>query len=105
MFTNAPYIVKKKIQKSRFLVKVHAFCEEMGLISLLGILWYAESKNQCWQAEQWRFYCLICIFPKMAAKLKNNDHDKTAIYLLQQCNLHLCLSKQKWDHNLFRGYN
>ena len=45
-------LVREKIQKSRLLMKVQAFCEEKGLISLLGVFWNAESKHQCWQADK-----------------------------------------------------
>ena len=51
-------------QKRRLFKKVQAFCEEKVLRCLLGVFSYAESKNQCWQAEKWRLYYLICIFPK-----------------------------------------
>ena len=55
---------RKKIRKRRLFKKVQAFCEEKVLRCLLGVFWYAESKNQCWQAEKWRLYYLICIFPR-----------------------------------------
>ena len=35
-------IVRETIQKSRFIMKVQAFCEEKGLMSLLGVFGYAE---------------------------------------------------------------
>ena len=57
-------IVRKKIRKRRLFKKVQAFCEEKVLRCLLGVFWYAESKNQCWQAEKWRIHYLICIFPR-----------------------------------------
>ena len=38
-------IVRKKIRKRRLLKKVQAFCEEKVLRCLLGVFWYAESKN------------------------------------------------------------
>ena len=57
-------IVRKKIRKRRLFKKVQAFCEEKVLRYLLGVFWYAESKNQCWQAEKWPLHYLICIFPK-----------------------------------------
>ena len=43
-------IVRKIIRKRRLFKKVQAFCEEKLLRCLLGVFWYAESKNQCWQA-------------------------------------------------------
>ena len=46
------------------LKKVQAFCEEKVLRRLSEVFWYAESKNQCWQAEKWRLHYLICIFPR-----------------------------------------
>ena len=49
-------IVRKKIRKRRLFKKVQAFCEEKVLRYLLEIFWYAESKNQCWQAEKWRLH-------------------------------------------------
>ena len=58
------FIVRKKIRKRRILRKVQAFCEEKVLRCLLGVYWYAESKNQCWQADKWRLHYLICIFPR-----------------------------------------
>ena len=48
-------IVRKNIRKRRLFKKVQAFCEEKVLRYLLGVFWYAKSKNQCWQAEKWRF--------------------------------------------------
>ena len=57
-------IVRKKIRKRRLFKKVQAFCEEKVLRYLLEVFWYAESKNQCWQAEKWRLHYLICIFPR-----------------------------------------
>ena len=45
-------VVRKKIRKRRLFKKVQAFCEEKVLRCLLGVFWYAESKNQCWQAEK-----------------------------------------------------
>ena len=40
------------------------FCEEKDLRSLLGVFGHAESKSQCWQAEKWRLYFVIYIFPR-----------------------------------------
>ena len=57
-------LVRKKIRKRRLFKKVQAFCEEKVLRYLLDVFWYAESKNQCWQAEKWRLHYLICIFPR-----------------------------------------
>ena len=57
-------IVRKKISKRRLFKKVQAFCEENVLRCLIGVFWYAESKNQCWQAEKRRLHYLICIFPR-----------------------------------------
>ena len=57
-------IDRKKIRKRRLFKKVQAFCEEKVLRYLLGVFWYAESNNQCWQAEKWRLHCLISIFPR-----------------------------------------
>ena len=54
----------EKNQKRRLFKKVQTFCEEKVLRCLLGVFWYAESKNQCWQAEKWRLHYLICIFPR-----------------------------------------
>ena len=51
--------------------KVQAFCEEKVLRCLLGVFWYAESKNQCWQAEKWRLHYLICIFFRVALAIEN----------------------------------
>ena len=58
------YSQGKKIRKRRLFKKVQAFCEEKVLRCLLGVFLYAESKNQCWQAEKWRLHYLICIFPR-----------------------------------------
>ena len=58
------FLVRKKIRKRRLFKKVQAFCEEKVLRYLLEVFWYAESKNQCWQAEKWRLHCLISIFPR-----------------------------------------
>ena len=66
------YIVREIIQQSRLLMKVHAFCEEKGLTSLLGVFEYAESKSQCWQAEKKAFSLSNLHISKMAAKLKSN---------------------------------
>ena len=52
-------LYKKRTEKS---YQVEAFCEEKGLTSVLVVIWYAESKNQCLQAEKWRLIDLICIF-------------------------------------------
>ena len=57
-------LVKTENEKRRFVMKVRAFCEEKGLRSVLGVFGYAESKNQCWQAEKWLLHHLICIFPR-----------------------------------------
>ena len=62
--THLCVIVRKKIRKRRLFKKAQAFCEEKVLRCLLGVFWYAESKNQCWQAEKCRLLCLICIFPR-----------------------------------------
>ena len=48
-----------------------AVCEEKGLTPWLGVIQYAESKNQCWQAERWRLNDLICIFSKWPPKTWN----------------------------------
>ena len=61
-------LVRTKNQKSRLVLMVQAFCEEKGLRSLLGVFGYAESKNQCWQAEKWLFIDLICIFSRWSPK-------------------------------------
>ena len=59
------YSIKvKKNQKRRLFKKVQAFCEERVLRCLLEVFWYAESKNQCWQADKRRLHNLICIFPR-----------------------------------------
>ena len=63
-------IVKTENEKRRFVMKVQAFCEEKGLRSFLGVFGYAESKNQCWQAEKWLLHHLICIFPRWPPKLR-----------------------------------
>ena len=63
-YTGFTVLVRKKIRKRRLFKKVQAFCEEKVLRCLLGVFWYAESKNQCWQAEKWRLHYLICIFPR-----------------------------------------
>ena len=55
---------QEKIRKRRLFKKVQAFCEEKVLKCLLGVFWYAESNNQCWQAEKRRLHYLICIFPR-----------------------------------------
>ena len=65
-------IVKTENEKRCFVMKVQAFCEEKGLRSFLGVFGYAESKNQCWQAEKWLLYHLICIFPRWSPKLRKN---------------------------------
>ena len=61
-------LIKTENEKRRFVMKVQAFCEEKGLRSFLGVFGYAESKNQCWQAEKWLLYHLICIFPRWPPK-------------------------------------
>ena len=61
-------IVRTKNQKSHLVLTVQAFCEEKGLRSLSGVVGYAESKNQCWQAEKWLFIDLICIFSRWPPK-------------------------------------
>ena len=38
--------------KFRLFMKVHAFCEEKGLMSQLAAFWYHELQNQCWQSEK-----------------------------------------------------
>ena len=43
---------KKKNRKRRLFKKVQAFCEEKVLRYLIVVFWYAEFKNQCWQAEK-----------------------------------------------------
>ena len=58
------YSQEKKSEKRRLFKKVQAFCEEKVLRCLLGVFWYTESKNQCWQAEKWHLHYLICIFPR-----------------------------------------
>ena len=55
---------QEKIRKRHLFKKVQAFCEEKVLRYLIEVFWYAESKNQCWQAEKWRLCYLICIFPR-----------------------------------------
>ena len=65
------YIVKKRNEKS---YQVQAFCEERGLTPLLGVIWYAESKNQCWQAERWLLIELICIFSRWPPKNHGTYH-------------------------------
>ena len=62
-------IVRKKNQKRRLFKKVHAFCEEKVLRYLLGVFWYAESKNQCGKLKNGVSLSNLHI-PKMAAKLK-----------------------------------
>ena len=54
-------------------MRVQAFCEEKGLRSFLGVFGYAESKNQCWQAEKWFLHHLICIFPRWPPKLRKTS--------------------------------
>ena len=66
-------IVKTENEKRRFVMKVQAFCEEKGSRSFLGVFGYAESKNQCWQAEKWLLHHLICIFPKWPPKLRKTS--------------------------------
>ena len=61
-------VVRTKNHKSRLVLTVQAFCEEKGLRSLSGVFGYAESKNQCWQAEKWLFIDLICIFSRWPPK-------------------------------------
>ena len=63
-------VVKTENEKRRFVMKVQAFCEEKGLRSFLGVFGYAESKNQCWQAEKWLLHHLICIFPRWPPRLR-----------------------------------
>ena len=62
MYMYAEIIVRKKIRKRRLFKKVQAFCEEKVLRYLLGVFWYAESKNQCWQAENCVFTILFAYF-------------------------------------------
>ena len=64
-------VVKKRNEKS---YQVQAFCEERGLTSLLGVIWYAESKNQCWQAGKWLLIELICIFLRWPPKNHGTCH-------------------------------
>ena len=66
-------IVSKKNQKRRLFKKVQAFCEEKVLRYLLGVFWYAESKNQCCQAEKMASSLSNLHISKMAAKLKKNQ--------------------------------
>ena len=66
-------LVKTENEKRRFVMKVQAFCEEKGLRSFLGVFGYAESKNQCWQAEKWLLPHLICIFPRWPPKLRKTS--------------------------------
>ena len=66
-------VVKTENEKRRFAMKVQAFCEEKGLRSFLGVFGYAESKNQCWQAEKWLLHHLICIFPRWPPKLRKTS--------------------------------
>ena len=66
-------VVKTENEKRRFVMKVQAFCEEKGLRSFLGVFGYAESKNQCWQAEKWLLHHLICIFPRWPPKLRKTS--------------------------------
>ena len=66
-------LVKTENEKRRFVMKVQAFCEEKGLRSFLGVFGYAESKNQCWQAEKWLLHHLICIFPRWPPKLRKTS--------------------------------
>ena len=68
-----PVLVKTENEKRRFVMKVQAFCEEKGLRSFLGVFRYAESKNQCWQAEKWLLHHLICIFPRWPTKLRKTS--------------------------------
>ena len=58
-------IVKKRNEKS---FQVQAFCEEKDLTLRLGVFWYAEFKNQCWQTEKWLLIDLICIFSRWSPK-------------------------------------
>ena len=66
-------VVKTENEKRRFVMKVQAFCEEKGLRSFLGVFRYAESKNQCWQAEKWLLHHLICIFLRWSPKLRKTS--------------------------------
>ena len=54
-------------------MKVQAFCEEKGLRSFLGVFGYAESKNQCRQAEKWLLHHLICIFLRWPLKSRKKS--------------------------------
>ena len=73
VFKTLTFIVKTENEKRRFVMKVQAFCEEKGLRSFLGVFGYAESKNQCWQAEKWLLHHLICIFPRWPPKLRKTS--------------------------------
>ena len=66
-------IVKTENEKRRTVMKVQAFCEEKGLRPFLGVFGYAESKNQCWQAEKLLLHHLICIFPRWPPKLRKTS--------------------------------
>ena len=74
------YIVKPENEKRRSVMKVQAFYEEKGLRPFLGVFGYAESKNQCWQAEKWPLHHLICIFPRWPPKIR-----KTSIAAIGIC--------------------
>ena len=51
---------------------VQAFCEEKGLISLLGVFGYAESKKSMLASWKMAFSLSNLHISKMTAKLKNN---------------------------------
>ena len=42
---------QEKIRKRHLFKKVQVFCDEKVLRYLLGVVLYAESKNQCVEAE------------------------------------------------------
>ena len=67
------FLVKTENEKRGFVMKVQAFCEEKGLRSFLGVFGYAESKNQCWQAEKWLLHHLICIFSRWPPRLRKTS--------------------------------
>ena len=72
VFTRNEYSQDKKSEKRRLFKKIQAFCEEKVLRYKVGVFWYAESKNQCWQAEKWRLHYLICIFPRWPPNGRKN---------------------------------
>ena len=113
-----PLLVRKKIRKRRLFKKVQAFCEEKVLRCLLGVFWYAKSKNQCWQAEKWRLHYLICIFPRWPPNLRNihknlytempNWYKSIQKHLLMIGDLHchqFMYLELKYDQEVIRGDN